>query len=105
VSTKANREDIDLRSVGNASIDSRLRGGAALVALTDAAIRRDEDELPAARDAAIDALGAPSTMRALAVAGNFEMMNRLLDAIGVGPAPQMRDTGEAIGVPLPARWQ
>jgi hypothetical protein len=41
----------------------------------------------------------------LAVTGNFEMMNRLLDAIGVGPSPQMTAIGDQIGVPLPDRWR
>ncbi len=104
MSSKVNGEDVDLRAVGDASVDSRLPGGAALAALTDAAVLRDDEEMPRARAAAIDAVGAPSTMRALAVAGNFEMMNRLLDAIGVGPGPEMRDIGDAIGVPLPDRW-
>ena len=61
--------------------------------------------MPIARATAVEALGAPTTMRALAVAGNFEMMNRLLDAIGVGPSEQMRDIGDVIAVPLPTRWQ
>lgn len=94
-----------MRAVGDTSVDSGLPGGAALSAVVDAAVLRDEDEMPIARAAAIEQIGPPATMRALAVAGNFEMMNRLLDAIGVGPSPQMRDVGDAIGVPLPARWR
>lgn len=105
MSSTANREQIDLRAVGDASIDSGLPGGAALSAVVDAAVLRDEAEMPLARAAAIERIGPEATMRAVAVAGNFEMMNRLLDAIGVGPAPQMRDIGEAIGVPLPSRWR
>ena len=41
---------------------------------------------------------------AAAVAANFEMMNRLLDAVGVGPSRQMLPIGDEIGVPLPARF-
>ncbi len=105
MSSRANDETLDLRAVGNSTIDSGLPGGAELSALTDAAVLRDPDEMPIARAAAVEALGAAATMRALAVAGNFEMMNRLLDAIGVGPTEQMRDIGDVIAVPLPARWQ
>ena len=43
-------------------------------------------------------------MRAIAVAANFEMMNRLLDAAGVGPTTEMRPVGDLIGVTLPARF-
>ncbi len=104
VSSKINGDGVDVAGVGDASIDSGLPGGAALNALTEAAVLRDELALPAAQEAAVAAIGEASTVRAAAVAGNFEMMNRLLDAIGVGPSEQMRDIGTAIGVPLPARW-
>jgi hypothetical protein len=105
VSSERNDETIDMASIGHAAIDSGIPGGAQLTALTDAAVLRDADEMSTARDAAIRVLGAPATMRALAVAGNFEMMNRLLDAIGVGPSPQMTAIGDQIGVPLPDRWR
>ena len=94
-----------MRGISTAAIDSGLPNGAHLSALTDAAVLRDNDEMPTARNAAIEAIGAPATMRALAIAGNFEMMNRLLDAIGVGPPAQMAAIGEQIGVPLPDRWR
>jgi hypothetical protein len=105
VSSERNNETVELRSISSAAIDSGLFGGAQLSALADAAVLRDVDEMSLARDAAIEALGAPATMRALAVAGNFEMMNRLLDAIGVGPSAQMSAIGDQIGVPLPDRWR
>ena len=92
-----------MHGVSNVATDSGLPGGAQLSALTDAAVLRDEEEMWTARHAAVEALGAPATMRALAVAGNFEMMNRLLDAIGVGPPAQMAAIGDQIGVPLPDR--
>jgi hypothetical protein len=105
VSSERNNETINMRGISSAAIDSGVRSGAHLSALTDAAVLRDEEEMSIARDAAVEAIGAPATMRALAVAGNFEMMNRLLDAIGVGPSAQMAPIGDQIGVPLPDRWR
>ena len=93
-----------MKGIGHVTIDSLVRGDRVLGALTDAAVLRDADEMEVARSRAIAELGEPTTVRALAVAGNFEMMNRLLDAIGVGPPKGMRGLGDEIGVPLPARF-
>ena len=93
-----------MTGVGHVAVDSLVPGDAVLGALTDAAVLRDPDEMPVARARAVEELGPATTVRALAVAGNFEMMNRLLDAIGVGPPRATHDIGEAIGVPLPARF-
>ena len=103
-SAEATGEPVDMRGVGLVAVDSGVPGDGALSALTDAAVLRDVDEIGAARERCIDALGPVTTTRAVAVAANFEMMNRLLDAVGVGPTRQMLPTGDEIGVPLPARF-
>ena len=103
-SADANNETVAMRGIGHVTVDSGLPGDAELTALTDAVVLRDPDELDIARSRAIDRLGAESTVRALAVAANFEMMNRLLDAAGVGPTAAMRPIGELIGVSLPTRF-
>lgn len=95
--------DLDLFGVGNEQVDVGLPGGRVLSALTEAAVLRDSDEMARARAQAIDVLGAGATARAIQVAGNFEMMNRLLDAVGVGPPDGLLAMGDAIGVPLPDR--
>ena len=102
-SAEATGEPVDMRGVGLVAVDSGVPGDGALSALTDAAVLRDVDEIGAARERCIDALGPVTTTRAAAVAANFEMMNRLLDAVGVGPTRQMLPIGDEIGVPLPAR--
>ena len=102
-SAEATGEPVDMRGVGLVAVDSGVPGDGALSALTDATVLRDVDEIGAARERCIDALGPVTTTRAAAVAANFEMMNRLLDAVGVGPTRQMLPTGDEIGVPLPAR--
>lgn len=93
-----------MRGVGHLVVDSGVPGDAELTAITDAAILRDPDELEIARRRSLDRLGAASTVRALAVAANFEMMNRLLDASGVGPTASMRPIGDLIDVRLPDRF-
>ncbi len=103
-SAEANGETVDLRGVGHVTVDSGVPGDAELSALTDAVVLRDPVELDAAVARATQRLGAASTVRAIAVAGNFEMMNRLLDACGVGPTAAMRPIGELIDVSLPSRF-
>jgi hypothetical protein len=103
-SASHNDQSIDLLGVGDESVDVGLTGGRSLSAITEAAVLRDEHEIATAREQAVGELGGPATMRAIAVAANFEMMNRLLDAVGIGPSPPMRSIGERIGVPLPPRF-
>ena len=100
-----NNESVDLLGVGDESVDVGLPGGRALSAVTEAAVLRDADEMATAREQAIAELGEPAAMRAVAVAANFEMMNRLLDAVGIGPPAPMLAIGDRIGVPLPDRFR
>lgn len=104
-SAEANDDTVDMRGVGNGSIDSGVAGDGVLTALTDAAVLRDAVELEISRARCVERLGETTTVRALAVAGNFEMMNRLLDAIGVGPPQRLFGIGDEIGVPLPERFR
>ena len=103
-SADANNETVDMRGVGHVAVDSGVPGDVELTALTDAVVLRDPDELDIARSRAVERLGATSTVRAIAVAANFEMMIRLLDAAGVGPTAAMRPVGDLIGIALPARF-
>lgn len=103
-SARHNGETVDMRGVGHETVDVGLPGGRVLSALTEAAVLRDTDEMDRARTHAVDVLGADAAARAIAVAGNFEMMNRLLDGAGVGPTAQLLPVGELIGVPLPERF-
>ncbi|NNE73958.1 MAG: hypothetical protein HKN26_09855, partial [Acidimicrobiales bacterium] len=69
--------------ISNVFADSGVPLGPQLLAIADAVTLRDPDE----RDDAIMALTAvadiPATIRAIAVSANFQLMNRLLDGLGV----------------------
>ena len=90
-SAEARGEQVDMRGVGHVTVDSGVPGDAELGALADAAVLRDRDEMEVARARSVEALGEPATVRALAVVGNFEMMNRVAEGSGIPIAQQAID--------------
>ena len=88
--------------MSDATVDPITPGGRELLALADAAVLGDALELPSATDRLVEAVGPSAAVRAVAVAANFQMMNRMLDAIGVdyGGSPQL---AADIGVRFPTR--
>jgi hypothetical protein len=95
-------QEPDLRALTDARVEPVTPYARELTAVADAAVLRDADELPIAVERLVVALGPHAAVRTVAVAANFQMMNRMLDAIGVdhGGSPQLAD---AIGVPFPTR--
>lgn len=91
---------MDMLAISNVTRDPLLPAGSELRDLTDAAVLRDPYERDLALPALVAAAGEPAAARAAAVAGNFEMMNRLLDGIGVGPGGMASIAGE-LGVTYP----
>ena len=73
---------IDLHAVRDPRIDPLLPAGRELLAMTDAATLWDDQEMPIARAALVEAVGQLGAVRAMAVAGNYAMMNRALDGTG-----------------------
>jgi len=71
-----------VRGSGAAST-SGVRHAEELVALAEALVHGDPDELSRARDAVRAALGADAVSDAVAVASNFERMVRIADASGI----------------------
>ena len=70
-------------------------------ALVDACVLRDVDEYPDARVRAELRLGRDTADRIVMVAANFEMMNRLLDAIGVPVAAATTGLAAEMGLVIP----
>lgn len=81
-SAHAAGESFDLRAITDRTVDPRLAVGAELLAFVDALMSHDAS-LGATSVALTEAAGPDALVRAAAVAGNFQMMNRLVDATGV----------------------
>lgn len=92
----------DLGALSDASVDPVTPSGRQLMAFADAVVLGDDLELPQATERLVAAVGPSGAGRAAAIAANFQMMNRMLDAIGVdyGGSPEL---AADIGVPFAAR--
>ena len=89
---------LDLTAIGDSSKDPGREDAKALLAFTDALINRT-DGLDAARERVVEVLGHDAVVPASGSAGNFEMMNRVLDAAGIPvPASMKASVGPMIGV-------
>lgn len=99
-SSKKQGLPLRLGAISNPTIDSGVEGGSELLAAADAAVLRDDHEIAEARAALVVSLGEARAVRAFATAGNFEMMNRLLDGQGVMPGSDNRSIGDEIGFPF-----
>ncbi len=80
----------DLSAIAHPDRDTQLPAGSALLDFVTAVIHRTGD-LPAARARLVATVGAAGAVRAAAVAANFQMMNRLVDATGVPIGPSLRE--------------
>ena len=78
-----------------------VTGAEEIFALTDAVVLRDNAEYPDARVRAELRFGRAGADRVAMVAANFQMMNRLMDAIG-GPVPTRHDPlADEMGLTVP----
>ncbi|MFV1992032.1 MAG: hypothetical protein ACC652_14970 [Acidimicrobiales bacterium] len=92
---------LNLLAVGSPTADPLLAGGGELLAFTTALVARDDSRLEQHREQLTSALGPAGTATAAGVAGNFEMMNRLLDATGI---PASVDKAFAAELGLSSNW-
>lgn len=77
-------ESIDIGVVVDpARNDGKVEHAGILVRLVDAAMAREIPALAAAREEIRAQMGAAALIRACAVIGNFERMNRIADATGI----------------------
>ncbi len=96
--SSAHHVPVDLRAVDQVAVDPLLPAGFELRAMADAVALWDAEEMPLARVALVDAVGEVGAVRAMAVAGNYGMMNRVLDAIGNPIDPRMAAMADELGV-------
>jgi hypothetical protein len=97
-SAHATGQPVDLRAIIDRTADPLIEAGAGLLAFVTALIGGDMSNLDATRTALRDAAGSHAVVRAAAVAGNFQMMNRLVDATGVPIGPSMRSIAADLGL-------
>lgn len=80
-SSEETNQRINLTPIAEGGGDPLLPGGGELVGYVNAALAGSG--VAAARAAVVDALGAAAAVDAAAVIGNFEMMNRIADGVGM----------------------
>ena len=80
-SVEATNQEVDLLPIAAGSGDPLLPAGAELVEFVNAVLTGEG--VATARDAVIAALGEAATVDAASVTGNFEMMNRIADGVGM----------------------
>ncbi len=96
-SAHATGEPIDLRAITDRAPEALLRDGTELLRFVTALIR-DGANLDNARAELAASRGPSAVVRAAAVAGNFQMMNRLVDATGVPIGASLRAIAVDLGL-------
>jgi hypothetical protein len=89
---------VDLHAVTGMAVDPLLPAGRQLLDFASALLRGTDDELAVARKALDEAAGSGAVVRAAAVTGNFQMMNRLVDATGVPIGASLRSIAPDLGL-------
>ncbi len=100
-SAKATTSSVDLAAITDPMLHPILPTSRELRCLVDAVVLRDTEERDVALNALVETAGIDAAVRAAAVVGNFEMMNRLLDGTGVGPSAPMATIATDLGLSWP----
>ena len=85
---------VDLLPIAHGEGDPLLPGGRQLISFVNATLTGSD--VPSARAAVEDALGPAATVDAAGVVGNFEMMNRIADGVGMPVVPGTRRRMEPV---------
>ncbi len=80
-SIEATNAEVELKAITEPTIDPLLPGGTELLGYVDAVL--NGGDIAGARAEVTIALGDSATVDAAAVMGNFEMMNRIADGVGM----------------------
>ncbi len=89
---------VELSAITHPGRDSLLPAGSELVEFVTALIRETAN-LPGERERLTRAVGSAGLVRAAAVTGNFQMMNRLVDATGVPIGATLRAIADELDLP------
>ncbi len=92
-SVEETNQQINLLPIADGKGDPLLPGGRELIGFVDATF--SGNGIADARTAVVDIIGKAAATDAAAVTGNFEMMNRIADGVGmpVGPGTRKRMAG------------
>jgi alkylhydroperoxidase family enzyme len=82
-SAETTNRTVDLEAIAFDEVSPGLPGGDELLAFTTATVAREPGLIATARDALVAALGPEAMVDAAGVIGNFEMMNRIADGVGM----------------------
>jgi len=74
-----------------------IRGGTQLASLADAMTTRTDAQPRTEREALVALLGEAATERAISICATYQMMNRLLDAVGAPVHPHFLPIAEELG--------
>ncbi len=92
-SSQETQTPLDLAGIADPSVDPLIPGSRHLVDFVGAVVDGLGD-VTAAREAVAGSVGEVGTIRAALVMGNFEMMNRVADGVGI-PVGRSRMASEA----------
>jgi len=82
-SAETTNRTVDLEAIASDDVSPGLPGGEELLAFTSATVSREPDRIVTTRDTLVAAVGPAAMVDAAAVIGNFEMMNRIADGVGM----------------------
>jgi len=89
-------------------IDSGVANGGDLLALSEALVGGDEDDIRSVRARVIGTMGSDAVVDAIGVYSNFERMVRIADATGVELGESLTEFSEDIradlGIERPPNW-
>lgn len=97
-SVNKQHQQINLAGVTDILVDTGVDGAHEIIALTDAVVLGDSEELEIARSALSNHLGVAGTVRVIAVAANFKMMNIIMDTLGSEPREKYSLLAQELGL-------
>ncbi|MCP4304235.1 MAG: hypothetical protein GY926_00075 [bacterium] len=80
-SIEETRGRLNVLAISQPTLDPLIPGGSELLAYVDATL--SGDDIATARNAVVAAISPEAAVDAAAVTGNFEMMNRIADGVGM----------------------
>lgn len=100
-SAKAQNQPVNIVAVTRPMLDPLIPSGPQLIALVDAIVLLDFEELAIARENLLDVAGPGAVIRAAAVCAGFEGTNRIVDSVGVTVNKRYYSIGDELGVTVP----